>query len=53
MEKLFANEQVSAVAIGNSLSYREIAHKSLISESIVEVARATSFGDLTKGARDW
>ena len=53
IKQLFSNINVSAVAIGNSLSYREIPHKSLITQTEVDVARTTSFGAATRGAREW
>lgn len=53
VSRLHAEDDVSAVAIGNSLSYREIAHKSLLSQTEVSLARQTSFGNATKGAREW
>lgn len=53
IKQLFSNINVSAIAIGNSLSYREIPHKSLITQTEVDVARTTSFGAATRGAREW
>lgn len=53
IKKLFSNDHISAVAIGNSLSYREIPHKSLVTQTEVDIARTTSFGSATKGAREW
>lgn len=53
IKELFANVNISAVAIGNSLSYKEIPHKSLVTQTEIDVARTTSFGDITKGAREW
>jgi cyclase len=50
---LFSRPNVSAVAIGNSLNYREIPHKSLLPTTEVDLARVTSYGDTTKGAREW
>ncbi|MFT5211438.1 MAG: cyclase [Flavobacterium sp.] len=50
---LFSKTNVSAVAIGNSLSYREMPHKSLLTQTEVDRARVTSFGETTKGAKEW
>lgn len=50
---LFSCNSVSAVAIGNSLSYREIANKRLIAKTEIDVARMTSFGAKTRGAKEW
>ena len=53
IKELFSKENVSAVAIGNSLSYREIPHKYLVTNTEVDIARTTSFGPATKGAKEW
>ena len=53
IKSLFSNAEVSAVAIANSLSYREIPHKSLLPTTEVDLARVTSYGETTKGAREW
>ena len=50
---LFDYKEVSAVAIGNSLSYREIPSKKLLDQTEVDIARQTDFGLVTKGAREW
>jgi imidazole glycerol-phosphate synthase subunit HisF len=51
--RLLGLDVVSAVAVGNSLSYTEIANKELLVGSDVNVARSTSFGLQTRGAREW
>lgn len=53
IKNLFSKANVSAVAIGNSLSYREIPHKTLVTQTEVDFARTTSFGTATSGAREW
>lgn len=53
VSSLFELDCVSAVAVGNSLSYKEIANKALAPSSLVNISRATSFGATTRGARDW
>lgn len=53
ISSLFKESNISAVAIGNSLSYTEIPHKKLIIQTEVDIARMTSFGAMTRGARDW
>ena len=53
IKKLFSRVNVSAVAIGNSLNYREIPHKRLVNQTKVDFARTTSFGAETRGAREW
>ena len=50
---LFTKKNISAVAIGNFLSYKEIPHKELLTQNEVDVVRMTSFGKTTKGAREW
>lgn len=50
---LLKYENVSAVAIGNSLSYREIANRSVLVQTETDVARSTSFGARTDGAKEW
>ena len=50
---LFNYKNISAVAIGNFLSYKEIPHKELLIQNEVDVIRMTSFGEATKGAREW
>ena len=53
ISNLFTNKNISAVAIGNFLSYKEIPHKDLLTQNEVDVVRKTSFGKTTKGAREW
>ncbi len=53
IKNLFNKNEVSAVAIGNSLSYQEIPHKSLLEQKEIHLVRKTSFGAVTKGAREW
>ena len=53
VKELFSKDNVSAVAVGNSLSYKEFPHKKLVTQTEVDVARTTSFGSATRGARDW
>ncbi|MFN6933598.1 MAG: HisA/HisF-related TIM barrel protein [Tsuneonella sp.] len=50
---LMGTECVSAVAVGNSLSYRELAPRQLVTVTEVDKAREVSFGDVTRGAREW
>ena len=51
--RILSSPVVSAIAIGYSLSYREIPHKLILPETEVDIARQTSFGKITKGAKDW
>jgi hypothetical protein len=53
INSLFSTTDVSAVAVANSLSYREIPHKLIMPETQVDIARQTSFGDVTRGAKEW
>ena len=53
IKHIFAEVNVSAIAIGNSLNYREIPHKSLLPQTEVDLARQTSFGLTTRGAKEW
>lgn len=53
IKELFSKDNVSAVAIGNSLSYKEIPHKYLVTNTEVDIARTTSFGPATRGAKEW
>ena len=53
IKDLFDYKEVSAVAIGNSLSYREIPSKKLLDQTEVDIVRQTDFGLVTKGAREW
>jgi imidazole glycerol-phosphate synthase subunit HisF len=53
VKRILSNPIVSAIAIGNSLSYREIPHKSILPQTEVDLARQTSFGKITRGAKDW
>lgn len=50
---LFAIDCVSAVAIGNALSWTELPHRALLSADEVSAARAISYGAVTRGAREW
>lgn len=50
---LFKFENVSAVAIGNSLNYRELANRSILLDNKSNKIRFVSFGKETKGAREW
>ena len=53
VEDILALPGLSAVAVGNSLSYRELANRDLISESDMHDTRTTSHGAQTRGARQW
>ena len=53
VKHILAEDNVSAIAIGNSLSYREIPHKMLLPQTEVDLARQTSFGVSTSGAKEW
>lgn len=50
---LMETETVSAVAVGNSLAYRELAHRDLLTVNEVDKAREISYGAVTRGAREW
>lgn len=52
-EALLARDTISAVAIGNSLNYREIANRSVMASGTIDDTRQTSYGDATRGAREW
>ena len=51
--RLYTKSNISAVAIGNSLSYKEIANKKLLKVSKDGITRTTSFGLNTMGPREW
>lgn len=51
--RILSRSVVSAIAIGNSLNYKEIPHKSILPQTEVDLARQTSFGKITRGAKDW
>lgn len=53
IKHILSKNGVSAIAIGNSLSYREIPHKMLLPQTEVDLARQTSFGVSTRGAKEW
>lgn len=53
VEALFAENDVSSVAVGNSLNYSELAHRNILKPNEVDAARAISFGSETRGARQW
>lgn len=53
VEDLLAREEVSAVAVGNSLGYRELANRDLIDAAAMHDTRTTSHGSQTRGARQW
>lgn len=53
VQSLFANPHVSGVAVGNSLSYRELANRDLVSFTEMHDTRYTTHGEQTKGAREW
>lgn len=53
VDKLFGFENVSAVGVGNSLNYKEIANKKILTETFIDTARSTSFGKQTRGAKEW
>lgn len=50
---LFKLKNISAVAIGNSLNYRELANRSLLLNTKRNKIRFVSLGKKTKGAREW
>lgn len=50
---LFDHPQLSAVGVGNSLSYKELANRDLISFAQMHATRTTSHGAQTRGAREW
>ena len=50
---LFEKKFVSAAAVGNFLSYKEIPHKEMLIKTEIEKIRMTSFGSTTRGAREW
>jgi cyclase len=53
IKNLFDCKEVSAVAVGNSLSYQEIPNKKLLDQTEVDIVRQTDFGLVTQGAREW
>ena len=53
IKSLFFRKEVSAVAVGNSLSYQEIPNKRILEQTAVDVVRSTDFGGVTRGAREW
>lgn len=53
ISRIFNESFVSAAAIGNFLSYKEIPHKDLLPITEVDKVRMTSFGATTRGAREW
>ena len=53
INSLYEQDEISAVAIGNSLNYLEIPHKILLVQNEVDLVRTSSFGAVTKGAREW
>lgn len=50
---LFNKLFVSAIAMGNALSWRELAHRELLEVDTVRKVREISYGNLTKGEREW
>lgn len=52
-EALFKYDCVSAVAVGNSLNYTELANRALIRPGSIDRTRITDFGERTRGVREW
>ncbi|MEM8878156.1 MAG: HisA/HisF-related TIM barrel protein [Pseudomonadota bacterium] len=50
---LFDFDCVSAAAVGNALSWKELAHRDLMKATEVDAVRAISYGKVTRGAREW
>jgi len=53
VRSLLARPELSAVAVGNSLSYRELANRYLIDPADMHDTRTTSHGAQSRGARQW
>lgn len=53
VQNLLALPVVSAVAVGNSLNYRELANRDLINPTDMHDTRKTSLGEQSRGARQW
>lgn len=53
ISNLFKKKYVSAAAVGNFLSYKEIPHKEMLIKTEIDKIRMTSFGSTTRGAREW
>ena len=50
---LLGRDGISAVAVGNSLSYREMANRNLIAPGSIDDTRFITYGVETRGARQW
>tara|TARA_R110002051_G_scaffold112439_4_gene185194 strand:- start:4776 stop:5552 length:777 start_codon:yes stop_codon:yes gene_type:complete len=50
---LYEMDNLSAVGVGNSLSYRELATRDLISFAKMHATRTTSHGAQTRGVLEW
>lgn len=53
VQDLLGRDNISAVAVGNSLAYREIANRDLIDPAAMHDTRTTSHGEKTRGVRQW
>ena len=53
VQDILALPAVSAVAVGNSLNYRELGNRDLISSSDMHDTRKTTHGEQSRGARQW
>ena len=53
VQRLLARPELSAVGVGNSLSYRELANRRLLNSADTHETRKTSHGAQSRGARQW
>lgn len=53
VQTILEQPMVSAVAVGNSLSYRELANLDLLDKSLMHNTRKISHGEQSQGARQW
>lgn len=53
VQDILALPAVSAVAVGNSLNYRELANRDLINPEDMHDTRKTSHGEQSRGVRQW
>lgn len=53
VQNILGQPMVSAVAVGNSLNYRELANLDLIDKSLMHNTRKISHGEQSQGARQW
>lgn len=53
VQEILARPMVSAVAVGNSLNYRELASRDLIIPGALNGTRKTRYGEQSRGVRQW